>query len=173
MCSTKPWFEANETIIMATVRFPLRRYRSHTIGSHELHLEQFIALFRVVGQKQPYVVREAVVDTGASMSVFPQKEWELFEGINWLTQLNDPALPKWCRRFRGVAGGSFSFRFGTVSIEFYDHLRGRVGPLKIVGMFAFDNGQMRDILLGLGGGTFSKRRLEMDYDAQSILLSDK
>ncbi len=158
---------------MAVVQLPLQRYQSFTIGSQTLHLEQVIALFRIVGSQVPAVLREGVVDTGAPMTVFPQKEWERFEPeIRWLTGPNDPTVPKWCRQFSGVSGGTISCRLGLISLEFFDALGGRVGPVEIIAMFAYDNGRMRDILVGLGGGTFTKRRLEMIYDDQNIWLSD-
>jgi hypothetical protein len=39
-------------------------------------------------------------------------------------------------------------------------------------MFAQDAGALRDILLGLSGGVMTGRVLEMDYDAQAVLLRD-
>lgn len=132
-----------------------------------------MALFRIVSDERPAILREAVVDTGSPMTVFPQKEWARFQhNIRWLTRPNDPTVPKWCRQFSGVAGGSFPCRLGVVSIEFYDNVGGRVGPAEIVAMFALDRGQMRDILIGLGGGTFSNRRFEVLYDTQSVSLND-
>jgi hypothetical protein len=107
------------------------------------------------------------------MTVFPQKEWQLFEPeISWLTALNDPGAPTWCKQFSGVAGGTIPCRLGAVSVEFFDYHGGRIGPTSVVAMFAHDNGQMRDILVGLGGGPFAKRRLEMIYDTASIALID-
>jgi len=100
-------------------------------------------------------------------------DWQLFEPeITWLTTLNDPEVPSWCSRFSGVTGGRIRRRLGVVPVEFYDHLGGRLGLAPIVAMFAFDNGQMRDTLVGLGGGPFTKRRLELIYDAPTIVLSD-
>ncbi len=48
----------------------------------------------------------------------------------------------------------------------------KIGPTQIIAMFAHDEGRMRDdILFGLGGGTFVKRRLELAYDRERIVLS--
>jgi hypothetical protein len=158
---------------MPLVQLKLQRYRTDTIGSQPLHLEQVLVWMRIARRQPPHVLREAVVDTGAPMTVFPQREWQLFEQeISWLTALNDPSVPRWCRQFSGVAGGAIPCRLGTMSIEFFDHVGGWVGPTPIVAMFAFDHGQMRDILVGLGGGPFTRRRLEMIYDTATISLSD-
>ena len=158
---------------MAVAQLHLRRYQTFTIGSHTIYLEQVIALFRIVGPQIPAILLEGVVDTGAPMTVFPQKEWQLFQQeIQWLTALNDPAVPRWCRQFSGVSGGTFSSRLGLITVEFFDAIGGRVGPAEIMATFAHDNGRMRDILVGLSGGTFTKRRLELVYDDQNISLSD-
>ncbi len=158
---------------MPLVRLKLQRYRTANIRSQVLHLEQLLVWIRIIRRQPPHALREAVVDTGAPMTVFPQTEWQLFaQEVTWLTGLNDPNVPTWVRQFSGVAGGTIPCRLGTVPIEFFDHLGGRVGPTEIVAMFAFDNGQMRDILVGLGGGPFVKRRLEMIYDTSTISLSD-
>lgn len=83
---------------MASVELTLRRYKTTSIGTHTLHLEQILALMRI--------------GRGAELAT-----------------------------------------------------------TEIVAMFAYDNKVMRDILLGLGGGLFAKRRFEMDYDAQRIKFS--
>ncbi len=158
---------------MGSVRLSLRRHKSHAAGSHLLYLEQVVALFRVLPSESPALIREGVIDTGAPVSVFPQVAWQPFEqNISWLTRRNDPGVPKWCREVSGVSGGSIPVRLGSVVNELFDHLGGRLGPFEIVAMFAQDHGRMRDLLLGLGGGVFANRRLEMVYTDQAITLSD-
>ena len=157
---------------MAQVQLKLQRYKSWLVGSHLLHLEQILAWVRIRRRRPPHVLREAVVDTGAPMTVFPQKEWHLFEReINWLTELDDANVPTWCKQFSGVAGGIIPCRLGALSIEFFDHIGGRIGPAEVVAMFAHDGGKMRDILIGLGGGPFKKRRFEMIHDQSAISFS--
>jgi hypothetical protein len=158
---------------MGVVQLPLRRYKSHAIGPHILYLEQVVALLRIVRRGGPAVLRESVVDTGSPLTIFPQKVWRQFEKeIRWLTKWNDPSVPKWCRQFSGVAGGTTGCRLGLVQVEIFDLMGGRIGPTEIVAMFASDRGRMRDIVLGLGGGIFAKRRLEMIYDVPTIVLTD-
>jgi hypothetical protein len=158
---------------MPLVQLNLHKYRTHTIGPHVLHLEQVLVWMRIARRQPPDVLREAVVDTGSPMTVFPQKEWQLFQPeISWLTALGDPAVPTWSKQFSGVAGGTIPCRLGALAVEFFDQLGGRLGPTPIVAMFAHDNGLMRDILAGLGGGSFTKRRLELIYDTASVALID-
>jgi hypothetical protein len=63
-------------------------------------------------------------------------------------------------------------RLGTVDVEFFDLVGGLIGPTPLVAIFALDKGQMHKVLIGLGGGVFAGRRLEMIYDTASVFLSD-
>jgi hypothetical protein len=158
---------------MSTVRLRLESRHTAKIGKHYIRQERIFVWLRILRKQPPHFLREAVLDTGAHISVFPQLHWQLFEEeITWLSDASDPSLPDWCRRFSGVAGGMIECRIGTVEVEFFDHLGGRLGPSPLVGMFAFDNGQMPKVLIGLGGGVFAGRRLEMVYDASKIVLSE-
>jgi hypothetical protein len=159
---------------MATVELILKRYQTARIKSHVLHLERILAVVRI-GARAPAIVREAVVDTGAPISVFPEMQWQAFpKSIRWLTKLNDPAVPAWCREFTGAAGGIISCRLGTLAIEIYGaNFRDKIGPVEIVAMFAHDRGAMKDdILLGLSGGTLAGRRLEVNYDDAKPVLTE-
>jgi len=158
---------------MSQIQLKLHRYRTHTIGTHVLHLEQIIIWMRIFKRQRPHLLREGVLDTGSPITVFPEKEWRQFDTeISWITAPNDPNVPPWCRQFGGAAGGRIPCRIGLVSIEFFDHLGGRTGPTDLVAMFARDNGVMRDILIGLGGGPFTKRRFDFTYDVPTISLTD-
>jgi hypothetical protein len=159
---------------MATVELIFKRYHTARIKSRVLYLERLLAVLRI-GRQVPAILREAVVDTGAPTSVFPQKLWRVFQKeIRWLTKLNDPAAPPWCRQFSGAAGGVIPCRLGVVVIEIYGaNLREKIGPGEIVAMFAHDQGDMKeDILFGLGGGTLAGRHLEVEYDRQKAILTE-
>ena len=159
---------------MTAVKLRLKRYRTHRLAGYQIHSERILAVIRIGGR----LLREAVVDTGAPVSMFPEVIWRQFENdIRWLSVRNDPALPEWCRRFGGVAGGEIQCRIGLVSIEILSIKRNRIGPEQLgpsdlVAMFGFDGGRAREILLGLAGGFFADRRLEFVYDAASVVLRE-
>ena len=159
---------------MTVVKLRLWRYRTHRLGGHHIHSERILALIRIAGR----LLREAVVDTGAPLTVFPEATWRQFQNdVRWLTRRNDPAVPEWCRSFGGVAGGVIHCRIGVVSIEVLSIKKHRIGPEQLgpsdlLAMFAFDGGRAREILLGLGGGFFANRRLEFIYDSASVVLRE-
>ncbi len=158
---------------MSSAQLYLRRYRTFSFGAKTVHRERVFALMRINQSQPSALLLQGVVDTGAPVTVFPQLVWQKFAGeISWLSALNDPGVPSWCKEFGGVAGGVIPCRVGTVGIEFYDHVGGRLGPTEIVAMFAYDYGQMTEVLVGLSGGPFTKRRLEMTYDTPAITLTD-
>jgi len=157
---------------MATVELIFKRYHTTRIRSRVVHLERLLAILRI-GTRTPAILREAVVDTGAPVSVFPEKQWRAFQkDVRWLARLGDSLVPPWCRQFSGVAGGAVPCRLGVVPIEIYGaNIRQKIGPFEIVAMFAHDHGDMKDdILFGLGGGTLVGRRLEIDYDGEKSIL---
>jgi hypothetical protein len=157
---------------MTAVKLQLKRYRTHRLDGHQIHSERILALIRIGGR----LLREAVVDTGAPVTMFPEVIWRHFENdIRWLTTRNDPTVPDWCRRFGGVAGGAIPCRIGLVSIEILSIKKNRIGPEQLgpsdlLAMFAFDGGRAREILLGLAGGFLDNRRLEFIYDTASVIL---
>jgi len=157
---------------MQAVRLRLKRYQTHRLGTFHLHLERIVALIRINNR----IFREAVVDTGAPLSAFPEEEWRSFEqAIEWLTEADDVTIPQWCREFAGVGGGVIRCRIGVVSMEVLSIKKDRigperVGPSRLAAMFAFDGGRMKEILLGLGGGMFARRRFEFVYDRESVVL---
>jgi hypothetical protein len=137
-----------------------------------MQLERVIAWIRIVRRRLPPVSSEAVVDIGAPLTVFPEDCWRQFpREVAWLTRLNDARVPPAFRRFGGAAGGSVDFRLGTVSLEFVDHQGGRIGPTNVLAMFAHDNGRMKHVLVGLGGGTLHGRCLELVDDVAKATLS--
>jgi hypothetical protein len=157
---------------MATVQLIHSRYQSVRIKSRLLDLERILAVICVRG-RGPAVVREAVIDTGAPISVFPENQWRAFQtSVRWLTKLNDPTIPGWCREFSGAAGGVISCRLGILTVEIYGaKLKEKIGPIEIAAMFAHDDGAMKaDILFGLGGGTLTGRRLKVNYDETKAVL---
>lgn len=159
---------------MAAIELILKRYQTAQIKAHVLHLERILIVLRI-GTRRPAVVREAVVDMGAPLSLFPERQWRAFpRDIRWLTKLRDPAVPNWCKQFGGATGGMIPCRLGIVSVELFGATPGeKIGPTEIVAMFAHDHGKMRDdILFGLGGGTFAKRRFELTHDAGRVLLTE-
>jgi hypothetical protein len=159
---------------MASINLILKRYQTARVKGHILHLERIVAILRIGGGR-PAIIREAVVDTGAPLSVFPERQWRSFpREIRWLTKLHDAAVPNWCKQFGGAAGGMIPCRLGVLMVELFGaNPNQKLGPAEILAMFAHDNGKMKDdILFGLGGGAFANRHFELTYDAERIVLSE-
>jgi len=164
---------------VASIRLRYRCHKSHAIDdATTIRMDDFALLVRVAVPGQPAVAREAIFDTGAPFTVFPQSIWTQFQSrIRWVGKLNDPNLPRWCKQFAGVAGGTIQARLGRVAVTLHEPSIGgaTIGPINLLAMFALDHGKMaeKDILLGLGGGTLAGRIVELDYDAAAMHVHDK
>jgi len=146
--------------------FFLRRDRQ-ALGAAEAHYERIKALLAIGPAGQ--VKQDCIVDTGAPLSLFPQREWERFENeITWLYKPGDRGdLPDWLAKVTGLGAQSVACRIGKIRIQILE-MRLTLPPtssppVEIIAKFPEDNGAYKQILLGLGGGAFEKWRFILDY----------
>jgi hypothetical protein len=157
---------------VARVRLLTENKIPHTVAGHSIGLERILVWAKVFGPSSG-VLLELIVDTGANLTVFPERAWKRFPNdIRWLTRQEEKALPKWCWQFSGVAGGTVPSRLGTVGIELVDHRGGSCGPYDILALFAQDGGAMLRPLFGLGGGALRNLRQEFTHDTASGFLEE-
>jgi hypothetical protein len=145
--------------------------RGDMIGfRHDVHVERLKALLRIGNGTLP-VLQDCIIDTGAPFSVFPEKEWKRFAtDITWLTADDNSPLPPWLTSVRGMTGGSVRCRPGVIDVQIIDLSCNAVQPLSIVALFAFDGGQLKNILLGLDGGALARHRFELIYKTRRAWL---
>ncbi len=118
------------------------------------------------------ILRDALIDTGAALSVFPEREWrkweERVEWLAWAGQNVGGAVP----RVR-VLGGNYPYRVGRVSVAAFDVDGRRLPPVPVVGQFAEDGGSLSRILVGLHGSILDGRRLVVDATAGQAWLRER
>ncbi len=147
------------------VRFELllKQKASHSIWRRTIHLERlYIAL--QIPRRIPWL--EMKVDTGAFLSIFPQRKWKDFQDlIQWPSAAEEAALLDWCRRFGGIAGGQVSCRLGLVTGQVIGLSRPIIEsePFPLIALFALDGGRIEKPLFGLGGGAFVPHQFRLDY----------
>src|SRR5947209_1036899 len=127
--------------------------------------DQFIDLdlFRwkcviLVGTDDRTAVREGLVDTGAALSVIPERSWDHpdfpVEQVRWLTGPPGGLPPL------SIAGGTYRYRLGVISIQPYqDDLKAWLSPTDTICQFTDDGGRLANIVLGLRHGILHGRRL--------------
>lgn len=157
----------------ARVRLLLRRFLSTEIVVDEgaslrrrLHIERLMGLVRI-SDASPPIVQDCIVDTGAFLTIFPQSKWTRFsKHVQWL-EYPGISLPDWLCRMRGTTGGSVPCRPGLIRLQLIDLENHAIPPSHVVSLFALDDGLLKQVVLGLGGGEFAGRSLEFDYDSQT------
>jgi hypothetical protein len=161
------------------VMLVLRRYRSvaiHGTGTLEgdrtqsVYIERLMGLLRI-SDSMPPITQDCVIDTGAYLSLFPEKTWKRFSShVEWLDK-DGAQLPEWLCRVKGTTGGSVPCRPGLIRIQILDLESHALMPTTIVALFAADNGLLKHVVLGIGGGVFDHRRFVLVYDARSAWLA--
>ena len=121
-------------------------------------------------------IRECLVDTGAPLSIFPERIWRDFEeNIVWLT-LRDNAAVAWLDNVQGLTGGSMPARLGTIEIKWIDCNGSQSRPTKIIAKFASDpetlDSRLPRILIGLGGNVWDRRRLTVNHDSAEAYIDE-
>jgi hypothetical protein len=99
-------------------------------------------------------VFEGLVDTGAPITVFPQKVWSsCADDIEWLTKESDERVPEWLRSVGGLTGGTIPCRIGRVPLSIYGkQMRCIFQNVAVIGKMVLDQGRLRPkVLLGLYG----------------------
>ncbi len=134
----------------------------HSIWGETIRVERLYVVLQIA----PHVRwLEATVDTGAYLSIFPQRDWRKFaKQIQWPTPAEEAALPTWCRRFGGVGGGRIPCRFGKVSVQIVGLSRPLLhsASFSLTALFALDSGELDMPLFGLGGGSFVPHQFRLD-----------
>lgn len=109
---------------------------------------------------------DAWIDTGAPVSVFPQRVWRAFsDEIDWV---DDPGrLP----REASVGGVGYPFHYGRVPVGVISaDLRTELPPLSVLAMFTRDGEKLPAPLIGLTGGVLAGRRLVVEPDLAAARL---
>ncbi len=146
---------------------------SHSIWGQTVALERVYVVLRI----PPHVMwMEAIVDTGASLSIFPRTKWNKFrKQIRWPSPAEESALPDWCRQFRGIGGRTIPCRLGMVSVRVVSVALPPLpsAPFSLIALFAFDSGELEKPLFGLGGGAFVPHQFRLDYaQGQAALIAN-
>jgi hypothetical protein len=117
-------------------------------------------------------IRRALIDTGAALSVFPERVWRSFQHrIEWLTFAGHSAshqLP----RVR-VLGGEYPYRMGRVRVAAIDREGHRLPALPVIAQFTEDAGRLPRILMGMRGGILEGRRLLLDVARGQAWLGER
>jgi hypothetical protein len=166
------------TVPAPSVRLVLRRYRTVAVGRTDsferrsVHIERLMGLLRI-SDAMPPIIQDCVFDTGAYLSVFPEKTWTRFSShVEWLDK-DGAQLPEWLCRLTGTTGGSVPCRAGLIRIQIIDFEKHALRPTTIVALFAADNGLLKQVVLGIGGGVFQHHRFVLEYDTQSAWLTEE
>jgi hypothetical protein len=125
------------------------------LGAEEIYHERIKALLAL--GKSGQVVQDCIIDTGCTLSVFPQRHWKRFENdIDWLyTRGSRDDLPDWLAKATGLGATPIDCQIGKVRIQIIELPSGsKSPPVEIIAKCPFDNGLYSQILLGLGGNAF-------------------
>jgi hypothetical protein len=119
-------------------------------------------------------VLDGLIDSGAPLSVFPEKHWKQFEhDIEWLTFPPGARPNPWWTTVSGATGGSLPCRLGRVALLPFDTERRQLPTVKVVAKFAEDSGLFARSLMGLAAGILVGRRVIADADLGEAWLEDR
>lgn len=126
----------------------------------EIHRERLVALYYLFGKRTP--IHECLIDTGALLTVLPQRIWEPHTAeIEWLAP-HAWGIPSSLTSINGLTGGSIACRIGIVDLNLIDTKK-RELRRRVVAKCALDGEEMRQALFGLGGNTYEGSRLHLGY----------
>lgn len=139
----------------------------HRIPMYRLYLKLVVAPLDSTEPYQPFEITEArrpeaILDTGAPLSIFPHVVWATFEdAIQWLVQ------PPAAARRVTVLGGTWSCRLGRFRVGVVDE-DGRTLPPVMVNAFFLepDPNAPSEAVVGLRSRLLDNRRLRQE-DAPS------
>jgi hypothetical protein len=126
-----------------------------------------------IGEQARYT-RDAIVDIGAPLTVFPREQWQKFkDDIEWLTA--PPSAPSWLRSIAGRTGGSQACLVGRVSVVAFDlgSPPTFLPALKVLALFEREYSPDDRILIGLHASILQGRRLSADPDRREAWLEDR
>lgn len=119
---------------MPRINLVYLRVDSQTLGTEVVHYERIKALLEIgaTGRWR----QDCLVDTGATLSVFPEKQWKSFQNdINWLyVPGSGGALPGWITKVPGWEPKlltAASAQSGSTSLNYLLRRLLRRAPLKL------------------------------------------
>lgn len=156
---------------MPTINLLYSRRDPQTVGTEVVYYERISALLEIgISGK---CRQDCLVDTGAVLSVFPEKEWHRFASeINWLHPPGSPSnLPEWLVKVTGLGGVAIDCGIGKITIQIIELPSQRLSaPVEILAKFPLDKGAHTRILLGLGGKAFVQWKLVIDSSMPAAWL---
>jgi hypothetical protein len=150
-------------IAMPKLQLAFVRKDLQVLGAESVYYERIRALLAIGNSGQ--VKKDALVDTGSILSVFPEKVWKQFQSdITWLHTAGGPThLPDWLTKVTGLGAQPVDCGIGRVKIQIVEMPSLRYSPaVEILAKFPLDQGKYSQILLGLGGDAFSYWKLYLD-----------
>jgi hypothetical protein len=152
---------------MPRINLVYLRIDPQTLGKEVVHYERIKALLEIgaTGRWR----QDCLVDTGATLSVFPEKQWKNFQkDINWLyVPGSGGALLGWITKVTGLGAQAIDCGIGTIRLHIIELPIASPSPtrspeVEIIAKFAHDGGVYPQILLGLGGRAFVQWKLVVD-----------
>src|SRR5438128_427320 len=141
---------------MPQIQLVYIRSSPQSLGTEVIYYERIKALLEIGASAK--IRDDCLVDTGAVLSVFPEKKWKIFEkDINWLYIPGSGAvLPDWIAKVTGLGAQPVDCRIGKIRIQIIELPLTTPPPkrspaLEVIAKFPYDNGAYSQILLGLGG----------------------
>jgi hypothetical protein len=124
----------------------MRYYRRHRV----------LGLLEIAGRTLEYVL-----DLGSPPSAFPLGIWQpISQQIQWPLA---EQIPPWANHIRGLGGGVVPVKLGVLAVRLVD-LEGtaKSRPFLLIALFAREDVKgFNTPILGLGGGVYAGRRLDL------------
>ncbi len=137
----------------------------------------FLRLFTVIKVgRRPRRLCDTIIDTGAPLTVFPQRAWRNFAAeVEWLDLPAARAAVSWVAKLRGKTGGERRCRVGRVRVEAFDLERppSSLPAVNVVAQFEEEDSADDRILTGLFGGILEGRRLILEPDLRQAWLEER
>jgi hypothetical protein len=143
------------------------RSSAQILGKEVFYYERIKALLEIGNAAK--IRDDCLVDTGAVLSVFPEKKWKTFEkDIHWLYVPGAGAvIPDWIATVTGLGAQPVKCRIGKTTIRIIElpltPPQPKYSPVvEIIAKFPYDNGAYSQILLGLGGNAHLGWKMTID-----------
>jgi hypothetical protein len=156
---------------MPTINRFYSRRDPQNVGTEIVYYERNSALLEIGASGK--CIQDCLVDSGAVLSVFPEKEWRRFASeIHWLHPPGSTSsLPEWLVKVTGLGGAAIDCGIGMIAIRIIELPSQRRSPsVPIIAKFPLDQGVYTRILLGLGGQAFVRWKLVIDSAAPAAWL---
>ena len=140
------------------IRFIDEQGQERVVPLLQLHAGIRIGKQRVPSAGKPRRILNAILDTGAPLTIFPKPYWQEFASQIVRLPLvgNQPTIGR-------VGGRTFTYFLGRVWVSAFDTFGRELPPVPVVAQFREDDippgQQVPQILLGLWGGILEGRHL--------------